>query len=149
MSRLSIIAISIIAVILLISGCGGPPRGMNEFRRLTEEEKDKLVELALDTEDAKRALEKHYTYEVLFGLAEIIWQKPEGEYIPSEIHITHEDDLDENQIHNLGKEGELYADVTFYFGEPSRVRLDIIINPDTWEIIHIEWMGLKPIPPDA
>lgn len=149
MERLSTIVISIIAVILLMSGCGGPPTGMNEFRQLTENEKDRLVEIALDTEDAKRSLERHDTYVVLFGWAEITWQKPEGEYIPREIHITHEDDLDENQAQNLGKKSELYADVTFYFGEPSRVRLDVIINPDTWETVHVEWMGLKPIPTDA
>jgi hypothetical protein len=136
-------------MLVYVSGCSGHPKGMKEFRRLTEEEKDRLVEFALDTEDAKQSLERHHTYEVMFGWAEITWQKPEGEYIPREIHITHEDDLDENQVHNLGKEGELYVDVTFYFGEPSRVRLDVIINPDTWEIIHVEWMGLKPIPTDA
>ena len=37
---------------LIVSGCNGHPEGMKEFRRLTEEEKDKLVEIALGTEDA-------------------------------------------------------------------------------------------------
>jgi hypothetical protein len=149
MKKLSIITISLIAAVLLISGCGGPPEGMKEFRRLTEEEKERLVEIALDTEDAKRSLEQHNSYVVFFGWAEITWQKPEGEYIPREIHITSEDELDENQVQNLGEDGELYVDVIFYFGEPSRVRLDVIINPDTGEIIHVEWMGLKTIPTDT
>jgi hypothetical protein len=149
MKRLNIITISVIATILLFSGCGGPPEGMKEYRRLSEEEKDRLVEIALDTEDAKRSLERHDTYVVFFGWAEINWQKPESEYIPREIHITHEDDLDEDQVQNLGEDGELYAAVTFYFGDPSRIRLDVIVNPDTGEIIHVERMRLKTIPTDA
>lgn len=147
---LKFLSISLLCGLLVyVSGCNGHPQGMKEFRKLTEEEKDRLVEIALDTEEAKRALERHHTYRVLFGWAEITWQKPESEYIPREIHITDEGELDENQVQNLGKNGELYADVTFYFGEPSRVRLDVIINPDTREIIHVKWMGLKPIPTDA
>ncbi len=129
-----------------ISGCSGYPEGMKEFRKLTEEEKDRLVEIALDAEDAKMFLEKYDTYEVLFGWAEITWQKPEGEYIPREIGIAYDEEFDENPFQNSGKEGELYADVTFYFGEPSRVRLDVIINPDTGEIVHVEKMGLKILP---
>ena len=41
----------------------------------------------------------------------------------------------------------MFGVLTFFiFSEPERVRLDVFINPDTWETIHVEWMGLKGLP---
>ena len=64
----------------LFMGCKGYPEGMKEFRRLTEEEKDRMVEIAFDTPEAEKSLEKYDEYSIAFFWGYLHWRLKDGEY---------------------------------------------------------------------
>ena len=54
----------LVAVALLMAGCAGHPEGMKTLRWLTDNEKDRVIEIALNTPEALRYLENESKYEI-------------------------------------------------------------------------------------
>jgi len=129
----------------LFMGCKGYPEGMKEFRRLTEEEKDKLVEIALDTPEAEKSLEKYDEYSVALFWGYLNWRLKDGEYQAGGSQLIQDAGFDENPFsENERDDSELYYYVILFFGEPSKESVTVAINPDNKEVANVQIMGLKP-----
>lgn len=131
-------------LLICVSGCSGHPEGMKEFRRLIEEEKERLVAVALDTSEAKTAMETYNTYSVSFGWGYVRWLKHEDEYRVTPPNVIIDEGQEENPVPESERVGELFYEVMLYFGEPSKELVSVAINPDTEEIARVFVMGLKP-----
>ena len=61
--------VSLLGVVaFLLGGCAGHPEGLKNPRELTDSEKDRVIEIALNTPEALRQLEKESTYR-----ASLLW----------------------------------------------------------------------------
>jgi hypothetical protein len=131
-------------LLICVSGCNRHPEGMKEYRRLTEEEKDRMVEIALDTPEAKTALDTFNTYSVTFGWGYVQWLKHKGEDRVTPPNVIIDEGQEENPVPESEREGELFSEVMLYFGDPSKEMVSVAINPDTEEVARVFVMGLKP-----
>ena len=126
------------------SGCSGHLEGMKEFRKLTEEEKERVVAAALDTYEAKAAMETYDIYSVSFGWGYVRWLKHEDEYRVTPPNVIIDEGQEENPVPESEREGELFYEVMLYFGDPSKELVSVAINPDTKDVARVFVMGLKP-----
>ena len=131
-------------LLICTSGCSGHPEGMKEFRKLTEEEKERLVEIALDTPEAKQSHEKYDEYAVAMFWGYLNWRLKDGEYQAGGSQLVQDTGYDENPFSENDRDGELYYFVSLYFGEPSKEMVTVAINPDNEEVANVQYMGLKP-----
>jgi hypothetical protein len=130
---------------LWVSGCTGYPKGMKEFRKLTEEEKARLIEIALDTPEAKQSLEKYEKYSVALFWGYLAWRLKDGDYQAGGSQLIQDTGYDENPFSEKERDdGELYYFVVLFFGEPSKESVTVGINPDNEEVANVQVMGLKP-----
>ncbi len=147
----------------MMSGCARHPEGMKSLRWLTDAEKDRVIEIALNTPQALKQLEKYSQYKTSLSWIAIVWDSAEYEYseywgfeyevvetgIPrgySEIITS-----DGEKIVSFGvpEEAEIYSRVTINFGEPPRWQVSVAVNPDTERVALVEENPFRtgPTPP--
>ncbi|MFC1948004.1 hypothetical protein ACFLXY_08815 [Chloroflexota bacterium] len=132
-------------LILCITGCNGYPKGMKEFRKLTEEEKERLVEIAFDTPEAKQSFEKYSEYSVELFWGYMTWRLKDGEYQAGGSQLVYDEGFDENPFsENERDDGELYYFVLLFFGESPKESITVAINPDNEKIANVQYNVLKP-----
>ena len=139
--RLWLAASLLVIAALFVGGCAGHPKGMKSLRWLTEAEKERVVEIALNTQEAKEAREVHGVYTTSLSWVAINW------YI---YHAAELRGLDYEVVDkipdNVPESAEYYSRVEIYFGEPPRVLMRVAVNPDTGEVANVEAHGLKILP---
>jgi hypothetical protein len=132
-------------LIVGVSGCSSHPEGMKEFRKLTEEEKDRLVEIAFDTPEAEQSLEKYDEYSIALFWGYLNWRLKDGEYQAGGSQLIQDTGFGENPFsENERDDCDLYYFVILFFGEPSKESVTVAINPDNEEVANVQIMGLKP-----
>jgi len=117
------------------------PEGMKSLRWLTEEEKAKVIEIALNTPEAKEARERYSIYKT--GLRWVAIMKNESGGL-SLWGFDYE--MVENVPETIPEEAAFYSQAEILFGEPEQVLLRVAVNPDTGEVAHVEEHGLKILP---
>lgn len=114
---------------------------MKSLRWLTEEEKAKVIEIAMNTAEAKEAGERYSIYKI--GLRWVAIMKNESGGL-SLWGFDYE--MVDNIPENIPKEAAFYSQAEILFGEPEQVLLRVAVNPDTGEVAHVEGRGLKILP---
>ena len=123
------------------------PEGMKSLRWLTDAEKDKVIEIALNTSQALKQLEKYSHYETNLSWIAIVWDSSEYEY--SEWRgIDYEWETDDN-LRLVSASAEFYSRVVINFGEPPRWQVSVAVNPDTEKVALVEENPFRtgPTPP--
>jgi len=145
--RLCLAASLLVVVALLVGGCAGHPEGMKSLRWLTDAEKDKVIEIALNTHEAKKAREEYGAYETYLSWVAIVWDSSEYEY--SEWRgIDYDWETDEN-LKLVTPTAEFYSRVVINFGEPPQWQVMVAVNPDTGKVVLVQENPFRtgPTPP--
>ena len=132
---------------LLVGGCAGHPEGMKRLRWLTDTEKAKVVEIALNTPEALRQLEKESTYKTELSWIAIVWENSkyseywglDYEWVDEEILPPLPDNPPPGVVFStVPEEAEFYSRVVINFGEPPRWQVSVAVNPDTGKVALVE-----------
>jgi len=141
--RLSLVTTLLVVIVLLAAGCAGHPKGMKSIRWLTDAEKEKVIEIALNTPEALQAREACGSYKTRLGW---VWIKWHG-HATGLFGLDYDYEQSEEWIsEHVPKSAELYSEVTIDFGEPTQCLLSVAINPDTGKVAHVEWLPFTPAP---
>ncbi len=136
---------SLLAATFLLSGCISHPEGMKSLRYLTDAEKEKVTEIALDTLEALQAKKIYGTYTTSLDWIAIDWHDHTANFYG----IDYDYQQPETQkwiTEVVPKSTEFYSRANIEFGEPPQLLLRIAINPDTGKVANIELRGLKILP---
>ncbi|HEY94634.1 MAG TPA: hypothetical protein G4O15_06805 [Dehalococcoidia bacterium] len=119
---------------------------MKEFRPLAEGERDRdrLIEMALGTDETKQLMEKYDEYSVALFWGYLTWRLKDGDYQAGGSQLIYDEGFNENPFPENDRDGELYYFVSLYFGEPSKEMVIVAINPDNKEVVNVQDMDLKP-----
>jgi hypothetical protein len=134
----------LLIVALLVVGCTGHPKGIESLRWLTDAEKDRLIEIALNTPEALSLLEKGSQYETRVGWAAINWRDNGGE-----VTLFDYECVEKGVPEGVPESAEFYSQVEIYIGEPDyypKYLLNVAINPDTGKVVHVVGHPLKKLP---
>ena len=118
---------------------------MKSPRLLTDEEKEKVIEIALKTPEALKQFEKDSHYNTKLSWIAIVWEN-------SEYSEWWGIDYDWKTDPNLGLvsgAAEFYSRVVINFGEPPQWQVSVAINPDTGKVALVEENPFRtgPTPP--
>ena len=152
----------LIVMALLVGGCteptsspqpapvsegpsAGHPQGMKSPRLLTDEEKEKVIEITLKTPEALKQLEKDSHYNTKLSWIAIVWEN--SEY--SEWRGIKYDWKTDPNLGLVSGEAEFYSRVVINFGEPPQWQVMAAINPDTGKVALVEENPFRtgPTPP--
>jgi hypothetical protein len=135
---LTIILVAILASIFVV--CTHHPKGMDSLRWLTDEEKDKVIEIALNTPEAIEIGKEYGINRTSISWVAIVWRYNASELWGLDYEMA-------GKIpDNVPKSAEFYSRVDVYFGEPERALMRVAVNPDTGEVAHVETHPLKNAP---
>lgn len=138
--RLWLAASLLVVMALLVGGCGGHPEGLKSLRWLTEAEKAKVIDIALNTPEAVEARETYGNYKTMLSWVAIKWRGNAAELWGLDYEMV--DKIPDN----VPESAEFYSRVEIYFGEPEQVLLRVAVNPDTGGVANVEAHGLKILP---
>ncbi len=144
-NRLWLATSLLVIMALLVAGCARHPAGMKNLRWLTEAEKDRVIEIALNTPDALQAREAYGPYKTSLGWVAINWRDNGN----GSDHFGLDYDYEQSEewiSEHVPKSAEFYSQVAIDFGEPPQLELRVAINPDTGKVAHVEAHGLKILP---
>jgi len=156
---LSLVASLLVVIALLVAGCAGHPKGMKSLRWLTDAEKDRVIEIALNTPEAKKAREEYGVYETRLSWLAVKWGGVDYEeywgldyeWVDEEILPPPPDDMPPDIVFTpIPESAEFYSRVTIRFGEPARWQVSVAINPDTGKVALVEENPFRtgPTPPE-
>jgi len=137
----------LVIVALLVGGCAGHPEGLKNPRELTNSEKDKIVEIALNTPEALRQLETENKYKITdVDWLAIVWDNSQWS---SYLHIDSEWETDPN-LKLVPESAAFYPVVSIRFGEPEQWLVAVAVDLDTEKVALVqEYPARKgPTPPE-
>ncbi|MFC1987415.1 hypothetical protein ACFLVH_02595 [Chloroflexota bacterium] len=139
--RLWLVA-SLILAVLLLASCAGHPRGMKSLRWLTDAEKERVIEIALNTPEALQAREAYGPYTTSLGWVAVNWRNGSDHF-----GLDYEyEQLDQWIAEHVPESAEYYSQVIIDFGEPPQSELRVAVNPDTGKVAYVGQYGLKKPP---
>ena len=109
-------------------------QGMKSPRLLTEEEKERVTEIALNTPEALKQLEKFSHYDAKLSWIAIVWEN-------SEVSVWRGIAYDWEKDPNLSlvpETAEFYSQVIINFGEPPQWQVYVAVNPDTGKAVFVQ-----------
>ena len=137
-----LVASLLVIAVLLAIGCAGHPKGMKSLRELTDDEKDKVIEIALNSPKALEWLEKENKYEVKLEWIGITWANSE----PSSVGIYPYQEI-EKASELFQSSQAVFPGVSIYFGEPPQWAVDVAVDLDTKTAIDALSLPLTPPTP--
>jgi heat shock protein HslJ len=143
-SMASLLVISMVSLlvilILLISGCAGHPEGLKNPRELTDIEKDRVVEIALNTPEALRQLETENKYKTTeIDWLAIAWSNSQWSAYS---HIDSEWETDPN-LELVPESAAFYPVVSIRFGEPEQWIVQVAVDLDTEKVALVQQYPAK------
>jgi hypothetical protein len=123
--------------LLLVAGCAEAraerPEGMESPRVLTDNEKDRVVEIALNTSEALSELEKESIYETEIGWAAIVW----GNSQYSQWYVLQLGDVvpTTRMLQGIPESAVYYPHVLIQFGEPPRWVVQVVVDLDSGKVV--------------
>jgi len=132
---------------------------MKSLRWLTDAEKDRVIEIALNTPEALKQLEKESHYETSLSWIAIVWDNSEYseyrgldyEWVEEKILPPPPKDMPPGVVMSTVPESaEFYSRVVINFGEPPRWQVMVAVNPDTEKVALVEENPFRtgPTPPE-
>ena len=156
------LAIVLVATPLLIGSCteptpppqpasiseetsAGHPQGMKNPRLLGDEEREKVIEIALKTPEALKQLEKDRHYNIKLGWIAIVWEDSKD----SEWWGIDYDWKTDPNLGLVSGAAEYYSEVIITFGEPPQWQVYVAVNPDTGKAVCVQENPFRtgPTPP--
>ena len=134
-----LLASILVIAVLLATGCAGHPKGMKSLRWLTDAEKERVIEIALNTPEAASAREGYGHYEASVKWVAINWRNHHA----AEICVLDYECVDEGVPADVPESAEFYSGVEINFGEPPRCLVSVAVNPDTGKVAFVWSIGLK------
>jgi len=132
------------------------PAGMKSLRWLTDNEKAKMVEIALNTPEALKYLKESQPYKTYLSWIAIDWYNS-GSYWGLDYDWVEEKVLPPPPkdippgivISAVPESAEFYSRVIINFGEPPQWQVGVAINPDTGKVTMVEQNPYRtgPTPP--
>jgi len=117
------------------------PEGMKSLRWLTDAEKDRVIEIALNTPEAKEAREKYGVYRTGFSWVAIKSNESGG------LNLWGLDyEMVDKIPENIPRDAKFYSQVEIYFGEPEQLLMRIAVDLDTEKAVRVDRHGLKILP---
>jgi len=118
---------------ILFIGCAGHPKGLDAPRQLTDDEKGRVIEIALNTPEVQKQMETkaHYTAEV--NWLAVVW---DGSQWSAYYHIDAEWETDPNLI-NVPDSAIFYPYVLIHFMEPAAWQVATAVDLDKGEIVLV------------
>ena len=133
---------------LLVGSCAGHPKGMESLRELTDGEKAKVIEIALNTPESLTWREKESQYRTSLDWVAIVWDGSEYEYSGWR-RIDYEWEADEN-LKYVSESAVFYPWVTIWFGEPRQWIVQVAVDLKTEKVALVEEHPFRtgPTPPE-
>jgi hypothetical protein len=149
----------LVVMTLLVGGCAGHPQGMKSLRWLTDAEKTKVIEIALNTPEAKKAREEYGVYGASLSWLAVRWSGADYEeywgldyeWVDEEVLPPPPEDMPPDMVFTpIPESAEFYSRVTLRFGEPPQWQVSVAINPDTGKVALVEENPFRtgPTPPE-
>lgn len=129
----AIVSLGIVLFGELLTGCSKPPAGWESPRWLTQAEKEKVIEVALETDEAKEWLEKGKTYTTNFTWMAILWRNSEF----SAFYAIRYEWNDDYNINNVPQEAVWYPGVLINFGEPEEWQVTAAVDLESEEAVYV------------
>jgi len=120
-----------------------PPQATESksVRWLTEEEKARVIEIALNSPEAKEARESYGVYRTSLMWVAMMKNESGGMSIWSFDY-----EMVDNIPDNVPKDAAFYSEVEIYFGEPEQLLMRIAVDLEHEKVVHVESHGLKILP---
>ena len=112
------------------------------LRNLTEEEKSRAIQIALNTSEAQAQLEQGITYKSDLNWVAIVWQFSRA----SEIHVFDYDEWETGIPSNIPRSAVIYSWVGLTFGEPERLLVGVAVDLATGKAVFVQSFPLKSFP---
>jgi hypothetical protein len=140
-----LVVILLLVVVLPMAGCAGHPKGMKSLRWLTDAEKEKVIEIAMNTREALKQLEKDSHYDAKMSWIAIVWNDSE---VSEWRGIAYDWEKDPN-LSLVSETAEFYSQVVINFGEPPQWQVYVAVNPDTGKAVFVHENPFRtgPTPP--
>ena len=141
------LAVSLLVIVpLLVGGCIGKTKGI---KPLTDDEKDRLTEIALNTPEAVRYLENESKYEIEVRWVALGWKDSKAvEWHPLDYEEIADGNLPSDRLY-LSETVTIHPQVYIRVGEPVRMFISVAFDRDTQEVVHVELLpgrGTGPTP---
>ncbi|MHC4310561.1 MAG: hypothetical protein ACYSSN_11500 [Planctomycetota bacterium] len=124
-----------IMLIIFISGCVGQPKGWESLRELSNNEKDRIVKIALNTPEVLKQLETNKQYKASdVDWIAIVWDNSQWS---AYWRIRSEWETDPN--YNLVSESAVfYPATTIVFGDPEDWQITVAVDLDTEKSVFVQ-----------
>ena len=131
----------LVVVALLVGGCVGHSKGI---KPLTDDEKDRLVEIALNTPEALRYLENESKYEIEVTWVALGWKNSKaGEWHPLDYEEIADGNLPSDRL-ILAESVTIHPQVYIRVGEPVRMSISVAFDRETEKVVHVELLPGRP-----
>lgn len=119
---------------LLVGGCG-QPKGI---KPLTDEERDRFIEIALNTAEALRYLENESKYEIEVRWVALGWEDSKAvEWHPLDYEEIADGNLPSDVLY-LSQTVTIHPEVYIRVGESVRMFISVAFDRDTEKVVHVE-----------
>jgi len=120
--------------VFLVAGCAGHPEGMKSPRELTDSEKDRVIEMALNTREASEWLKKENIYKTELEWIATVWENSE---ISGFWQIAYDWEADAN-LKNVPESAIFYPGVLIRFGEPELWQVMAAVDLKTEKVVLVQ-----------
>lgn len=143
LNRLWLVTSLLLIQVVLISGCAGHPKGMKDLRWLADAEKDRVIEIALNSPKALESKKRESKYEVELEWIGLTWANSE---ISSVSTYPYEEIEGAKELFET--EQAVFPGVRIYLGEPPQWSVDVAVDLGTKTAIDaLELPCTPPTPP--
>ncbi|MFC2051790.1 hypothetical protein ACFLT4_03585 [Chloroflexota bacterium] len=131
---------SVLVVALLVGGCGNP-RGV---KPLTDKEKDRFIEIVLNTPEALRYLGSESKYEIEVKWVALGWKDSKAtEWHPLDYEEIAGGNLPSDRLY-LSESVTIHPQVYIRVGDPVRMFISVAFDRETQEVVHVELLPGRP-----
>ena len=132
-------------LMLIIAGCSGYKKGIEEIRDLSGEEKAVLIRIALNTDEVKRAMERKEFYQIRIGWSLIKWHNDDSNSFEIGYYEYDYEEYRDSFEKEISEGAEIYTAVRIEMDDPIDYGVNVSINPDTLQIVNIITHPITPV----
>lgn len=136
-----ILAMLVLGLILVSISCTRNSTTSN-FHPLSEAEKEKVIQIALDTPEASAQLQKGLKYTASLDWVGIVWV---GTHASEEWGFDY-DAVEKGIPSNIPQSAIIYSRAQLSFGEPPEVLIRVAVDIPTEKAVFVESYPLKKLP---
>ena len=126
----------LVIMALIVGGCGGRPEGIGP---LTDNEKARLIEIALNTPEVSAQLKIESVYKADVRWIAIVWQNSKA----VEWWVLDYEEVADGYPQYVSESAVIYPRVLIRFGEPERVHVQVVVDRETEKVILTQRLPVK------